>query len=649
MVPLRSLRVVLDPRAVELHLGHNIKGLEDEKVKLCVRTDGDSTSEGQSSACVKMEQELTMITMKSTPANEHLKNTSTMKANEVTRAAPDLDMTQYFRRKRNDTVLNMTQYFRRKGKASKTCQICGKTLRRSSDMRRHQMTHLGEQPFQCPQCKKSFQCPYDLKRHVCHGSGLRPGMASPEDKTAKSLSPNNISHGYASIAQLPQTRDHEKTALHPGGICQSALQGTQSLRSYEEVCPITWQEWSSPGKNIPSAAVQNTTQPNQAVPRDKTIMKRMESTLRQGSGAFEEDKCQVKEEQTHQASEPAVEGSEPILDMLNESASLEGNYCTNKEQALIKAMEAKETTSAPCGAVVKETPKRAPLNKSPLVCPNCKVKFRSKCSIKKHLVTECKVKKMTSAEADAAILGYKTSMESTGTKSKQAFHCAECDISFPYATSLVAHNEIHKPRPCTMCGETFSGFVAVNQHYADAHQFHGPFPCTSCDLTFPCLKALIGHEMVHTSHRPFKCSKCPKLFQSAGTLKRHDLMHTQERAFPCKECVKSFRSASELKLHVRRHTGERPFKCRECGKGFVQSCHLRVHMRRHLEKYWCPSCDKSYKRAETLRRHSLTHTGEKLHKCFHCEMAFSRHELLKAHMRKFHLTLLESGWRPVII
>ena len=99
MVPLRSLRVVLDPRAVELHLGHNIKGLEDEKVKLCVRTEGDSISEGQSSACVKMEQELTMITMKSTPANEHLKNTLTMKANEVTRAAPDLDMTQYFRRK----------------------------------------------------------------------------------------------------------------------------------------------------------------------------------------------------------------------------------------------------------------------------------------------------------------------------------------------------------------------------------------------------------------------------------------------------------------------------------------------------------------------------------------------------------------------
>ncbi|CAL8304394.1 unnamed protein product [Lota lota] len=322
-------------------------------------------------------------------------------------------------------------------------------------------------------------------------------------------------------------------------------------------------------------------------------------------------------------------------------------------------------------------------------------------------------------------------------RADSAFHCTACDISFRDTTSLVTHNETHKPRPCTMCDETFNGFMEVNRHYVDVHQFHGPFPCTFCNRVYSGLKGLIRHERVHTSDLPFKCSKCPKaflfasglklhdrthtkespflcwdcgqgcrtnsalkihrlcrhsgvddkhlicehcgksyahkqsldlhvakvhtgvrypcprcskLFRSASSLKRHDLTHTQERPFPCKDCVKCFRSASELKIHVRYHTGERPFKCQECGKGFVQNCYLTVHMRIHSgeKPYQCPTCGTGFKSAATLKRHSLTHTGEKPHKCSGCEMTFSRHELLKAHMRKFHFTMLESRWSPVL-
>ena len=79
----------------------------------------------------------------------------------------------------------------------------------------------------------------------------------------------------------------------------------------------------------------------------------------------------------------------------------------------------------------------------------------------------------------------------------------------------------------------------------------------------------------------------------------------EKQNYPCKSCDNSFKAPSYLKRHVLTHTGEKPYKCEECKKTFSQKVHLKNHTNIHTgeRSYPCGKCGKEFSFKQNLRVH----------------------------------------------
>lgn len=112
----------------------------------------------------------------------------------------------------------------------------------------------------------------------------------------------------------------------------------------------------------------------------------------------------------------------------------------------------------------------------------------------------------------------------------------------------------------------------------------------------------------------------------------------------CEICGRSIQCKAMLKRHMLSHTGEKPFECEECGKHYTSSSNLRIHQLSHSGKmdYVCNECGQKFTHLPYLKRHLLRHSGKKMHICEHCGKGF---------IQKYHLMrhiLVHTGQTPHI-
>lgn len=99
---------------------------------------------------------------------------------------------------------------------------------------------------------------------------------------------------------------------------------------------------------------------------------------------------------------------------------------------------------------------------------------------------------------------------------------------------------------------------------------------------------------------------------------------------------KKFSQWSTLNTHRSIHDGEKRFNCQYCGLKYTLKSSLQIHIRtKHLglaKKYHCNVCGKTINARGKLE-HLRTHSGETPHKCPVCDRGFNRADNLKTHMK----------------
>lgn len=79
----------------------------------------------------------------------------------------------------------------------------------------------------------------------------------------------------------------------------------------------------------------------------------------------------------------------------------------------------------------------------------------------------------------------------------------------------------------------------------------------------------------------------------------------------CAICFRNFVCVTTMKRHLVTHTGEKPFSCKVCGKQYTQKGNLRVHERTHRNDrpFECNICTQKFYRKEPMQKHQWRQHG----------------------------------------
>ena len=119
-------------------------------------------------------------------------------------------------------------------------------------------------------------------------------------------------------------------------------------------------------------------------------------------------------------------------------------------------------------------------------------------------------------------------------------------------------------------------------------------------------------------------------------LTTHKRTHNREKTYryPCSLCDFKSNRSDDLKRHMLTHTGEKPHKCDICNYSAKWKSSLVTHRQTHTgeKPHKCDICSYSARSKSSLMTHKQTHTDEKLYPCNFCDYRAKHSNDLKKHM-----------------
>uniref|UniRef100_A0A1I8E9L4 Zinc finger protein n=2 Tax=Wuchereria bancrofti TaxID=6293 RepID=A0A1I8E9L4_WUCBA len=114
-----------------------------------------------------------------------------------------------------------------------------------------------------------------------------------------------------------------------------------------------------------------------------------------------------------------------------------------------------------------------------------------------------------------------------------------------------------------------------------------------------------------------------------------ELSKQKRRTRKKQRCDICRKEVTNMKKHVMTHTGEKPYSCSICKKNFTQPWNVKEHVMTHsgVKPYSCPMCMKSFSRKRKLQTHMIIHgTNGPVYHCIVCNKDFRTKRSLKLHI-----------------
>uniref|UniRef100_A0A0K8UIX7 Zinc finger protein 91 n=2 Tax=Bactrocera latifrons TaxID=174628 RepID=A0A0K8UIX7_BACLA len=574
-----------------------------------------------------------------------------------------------------------------------TCLTCSKRFTKPSLLRRHEVIHLPDKPFECSECHKRFSQDSSLRRHYLekHDSNLKRFQCI---KCPLSFAQKNNLRLHVEKVHPSKILGHAKS--YACDRCPSVYGSKQKLSRHIN---LVHKDGNRSKNAIDKIEDDDLALTQSVLEQLKTFQMEMNS-LPASVLEFEEnfDATNVNvldnpknfiEVLTQQPEEECIIDEVLLKDRLN----AHGIECYLSVQRTVRKDGCAVYICEFCAKEFRKSydyirHRRVHTSERPYSCGLCERAFSTKSKLHEHM----KIHRLS---------------EQQGIPAKH-YPCAVCSKGFSSLRFLDKHMSTHEQiyevaYKCKICEEMFKSSIALTYHKhkqfdADSELLQQLLPTpteiytngnsteSSSGIQDSSAADCPPETIINMQHlkmkrvvSKWKCITCERHFSNSSTLRDHRRIYHGVynrkrrisasaflRCFKCSYCARFFETKARCKTHMLTHlkcvlntdkSNQQPnatniinalvFVTSLTNPASVKVVEFNVITKRratnmqHIIKkrvknspqlYKCNICKAKFRKQCDLKRHLVVHTGERLHKCATCDKSFSLSSTLKQHM-----------------